>query len=555
MIAIEKIKSIAKSNWLDGFAILALIACGIKLVYQIPQFLDIIPTDDSHYMQFGFRLPNKIYRDFGPIYSAWFKLLKVVLREPFVIYFTSFMIITCATPIALFVFLRGLKMERIIAFMLALFFLCSDINLCFNAWPKISHFTIFFVFLVAWASNYVHRTTTKLILATIFIFVSAYIRPEYMLSFGMLTFLTFGWIIAKEKFKISNVEKGLLVLSIFIFVFFYFMPGLPLSDERRTALAFQQHFAWNYQHWFNLPDANWFNYRETTAKYFGDASSIVGFLKANPEWFFKHVFFNISNYFILIYEKIGSIFLSKPIFGLPFWTGWLLFIVVLMYKIITISFKIYLQQVLSFFTKHLTLFFILCAITIPSLISSIIIYPREHYLVLQFPMFFFLLTALFSPKKSDQNNSNPYAKFVSIALFIGVFFIVPKLSGYTYINIWEKYNKQYCYNAMKQIRTFNIKEKVVLLESEGGFDIYSGRNYTSTPGFFKDKPFYTYLNSMHINMIYVSKILTEDKKFFEDPEWVDFEKNYAAKGYDKIPVEANGPGYYFYVKKGLIKEK
>ena len=48
------------------------------------------------------------------------------------------------------------------------------------------------------------------------------------------------------------------------------------------------------------------------------------------------------------------------------------------------------------------------------------------------------------------------------------------------------------------------------MESEGGLDIYSSKNYKSTMGFFKDKPFYQYIDSMKINMIYVSKIITED---------------------------------------------
>jgi hypothetical protein len=131
---------------------------------------------------------------------------------------------------------------------------------------------------------------------------------------------------------------------------------------------------------------------------------------------------------------------------------------------------------------------------------------------------------------------------------------VPKLTKYSFSNIWEPYEKQYCLNAIKKIRTFNIQEKVLLMESEGGLDIYSSKNYKSTMGFFKDKPFYQYIDSMKINMIYVSKIMAEDEKFYKDTQWNDFEKNYSTKGFDKIIVTENGNDSYFYVKNELLKK-
>ena len=144
---LKKIFVLITSNWLDLLSIFVLVFCGIKLVYQVPQFLDLIPTDDAHYMQYGFKFPKKIYANFGPIYSAWFKVLKVLFKEPILIYYISFMVISVLVPTALYLFLRGLKMNVILAFLLSFFFLCSELNLCFNFSPKISLFALIFIFI------------------------------------------------------------------------------------------------------------------------------------------------------------------------------------------------------------------------------------------------------------------------------------------------------------------------------------------------------------------------------------------------------------------------
>ena len=553
---LKKIFVLITSNWLDLLSIFVLVFCGIKLVYQVPQFLDLIPTDDAHYMQYGFKFPKKIYANFGPIYSAWFKVLKVLFKEPILIYYISFMVISVLVPTALYLFLRGLKMNVILAFLLSFFFLCSELNLCFNFSPKISLFALIFIFIGFYSASFLKKPVLILILSLPFVFFCSYIRPEYFLSFEILAVFTICWIVFKEKMKINKIEWSILGVSAFIILSIGFIIGLPLGDDARTTITFQQHFAWNYQQWYHLPNANWFNYKATTTKYFGDASSISEFLKANPSWFFKHVFYNIGQYFLLIYNKIGAIFFPKQLIGFPVWLGWLVLIVGIIAITAKIGIKKYFQQVLFFIKNHSALFFVLSVMTIPSLITSTLINAREHYLVLQLPIFFFLLSALFFPLKAlkEIEKNTKLMVFSSLFIFILAFVFVPKLSKYSFSNIWETYEKQYCLNAIKKIRTFNIQEKVLLMESEGGLDIYSSKNYKSTMGFFKDKPFYQYIDSMKINMIYVSKIITEDEKFYKDPQWNDFEKNYSTKGFDKIIVTENGNDSYFYVKNELLKK-
>jgi hypothetical protein len=553
---LKKLIAHLKSNWLDILSVFVLVICGIKLVCQVPQFLDLIPTDDAHYMQYGFKFPKKIYSNFGPIYSAWFKVLKVLFKEPILIYYISFMVISVLVPASLFLFLRSLKMNIILAFLLSFFFLCSELNLCFNFSPKISLFALIFIFIALYLVSFLQKPVLILILSLPFVFLCSYIRPEYFLSFEILAIVTICWIVFKEKMKINKLEWSILGGFTFFMLAIGFIIGLPLGDDARTTITFQQHFAWNYQQWYDLPNANWFNYKATTTKYFGEANSITEFFRANPSWFFKHVFYNIGQYFLLIYNKIGAVFFPKQLLGLPVWFGWLLLIVGIITTIAKIGVKKYIPQVLFFIKNNSTLFFIIVIMTIPSFITSTLINAREHYLVLQLPLFFFMLSALFFPLKGLKGieKNTKLIAYSSLVMFILAFVFVPKLTKYSFSNIWEPYEKQYCLNAIKKIRTFNIQEKVLLVESEGGLDIYSSKNYKSTMGFFKDKPFYQYIDSMKINMIYVSKIMAEDEKFYKDTQWNDFEKNYSTKGFDKIIVTENGNDSYFYVKNELLKK-
>ena len=556
MASLNKIKNLFFYHWLDLIAVFVLIIYGIKLIYQVPQFLDLIPTDDAHYMQYGFKFPKKIYADFGPIYSAWFKILKVLFKEPILIYYISFMVISVFVPVSLFVFLRGLNLNRVVAFMLSFFFMCSELNLCFNFSPKISLFAIIFIFIAGFLATFVTKPKILFLLSLPFVFLCSYIRPEYFLSFEILACIAFYWIIFKEKRQMKKLDWCLFSLAAFIILGISFTIGLPLGDPARTAITFQQHFAWNYQQWYHLPNANWFDYKITTAKYFGNADTIFEFLKTNPTWFFKHVLFNIEQYFLLFYNKIGAFFFPKQFLGIPVWVGWLIIGIGIIIIVFKVGIKKYCQFVLSFFKKYWSILIVLFVLTIPSIITSSLINAREHYLVLQLPLFFFVICALFSPiaELEKQNKySNKYL-FSTLLVFLISFFCIPKLSNFTFSNVWEPYKKQYCLNAIKKIRTFNIQDKVLLMESEGGLDIYSNKNYKSTMGFFKDKPFYQYIDSMKINMVYVSKIISEDKKFYGDPQWKDFELNYFNKGFLKIPLPENGSEYYFYVKQDLLKK-
>jgi hypothetical protein len=78
---LKKIFVLITSNWLDLLSIFVLVFCGIKLVYQVPQFLDLIPTDDAHYMQYGFKFPKKYMPILVQFIVLGSKYLKFCLRN------------------------------------------------------------------------------------------------------------------------------------------------------------------------------------------------------------------------------------------------------------------------------------------------------------------------------------------------------------------------------------------------------------------------------------------------------------------------------------------
>lgn len=533
-------KVFLKKHTTDLLGCILICITGILQVKGIPSHLDLLPTDDAHYMSMGFSIGKKLIVNYGPLYCLWFKVLQKVFSSPIIVYYTSFMAITVLTPLLLFGFLRHLKLNILPAFVFAYLFQTSELNMFLNSWPKISHFAIIGIMMFLVLIRPMKSDDTFYLVSTGFILLMSYVRPEYFLSFIFMLSWSIGYICIKNSFRFSKYHWISFVILAFFSASLLLTIGSSMSGSR-TGIAISQHYMWNYVEWNHLPKTAWLNWYEVSQKNFGQAESFSQFLKANPKEFFHMISYNFIQFFVKNIQRLNDVFFPKMLFRVAIPIGCLVIVIIVAINIMMNG----LLNIKKYFVAHFRMLIVLSIFSLPAMISSVLIYPREHYLVLLLPLLFFIIIGLLNPLFSKR-----IARENILLCILGLLSIlfVPKAKDYNYYNIWGQYDEQHNAKAIAVIKDLGIKERINLLESEGGIYVFIRKNISYVHGFYKQDSFYEFLQHKKINMIYVSPILQADKHFYQDKEWQDFENNYEKYGFQKVPIASNEKYYLYFLK-------
>ncbi|MBX7226787.1 MAG: hypothetical protein K1X55_12215 [Chitinophagales bacterium] len=536
-------KEILKKYANDLLGYLLICITGIIQVHKIPFHLDLLPTDDAHYMSMGFSIGKKLIVNYGPLYCLWFKFLQKIFVQPITVYYVSFMAITVATPALLFGFLRRFNMGLLPAFIFAFLFQTSELNMFLNSWPKISHFAIIGVMTFIIATRNIKSPIYFYLLSTGFILVMSYVRPEYFLSFVFMVLWCVGYICFKNKLHLSKHQWFAVLAVCCLSALLLFALGSSMSGGR-TGIAISQHYMWNYVEWHHLPKTAWLNWYEVSQKHFGQADSFSQFMQANPKEFFHMISYNFVQFFVKNTQRLNDVFFPKTLFRMALPIGCLIIGLLIILNIVFFG----VAAVKKYFSQNIHILLVLLLFSLPALMSSVLIYPREHYLVLLLPLLYFIISGLLINLVSVKNTLKQGVALCVLGILSMVF--VPRAGAYTYYNIWEAYEEQYCAKAINKIKSLSIKEHINLLESEGGIYVFIRKNISYVHGFYKQEPFYALLQKKKINMIYVSPILLADKHFYQDKEWQDFQQHYEKYGFKKIGFSTD-KRHYLYVKASL----
>jgi hypothetical protein len=400
------------------YTVLLLGCCVFYFFYSFKNY-DIVPSDDYVYINNGIKMSLPLTNNYlGLFYPLFFKFMLMfgnfehILTNVYITYYC----LSIACFLFLYLYLKENKIHPTICFFVAASFLFSDYQI--QLFPKISFFCFCIILMTLWLVRN-KEIFIKIFAITILGWVLSYTRPEffftYILSFLTLLFLFFR----NQKYKLKG-NFIFIILPIILFFFgLYYLGGQPVSN--RGLDAFVQHFVINYLSWY--PDTQYeVGYRnEFTlfSKVYGNVNSMFQLLPVNPSLFFKHITYNTTHYFSLTINLLFNILSGVliNIFG-----GYTKYI--LMSFIILIPF-IDLKKSLLNFKKNGIEFIIqngliILLVLFPTLVSVILIYPREHYLlfhlVIYFSFFALVLNSIVLKIKIISSILNP---LIIILFFVG----------------------------------------------------------------------------------------------------------------------------------------
>lgn len=528
---------------------ITLLICWLKMTANLDLYQDLLATDEAYYMIGGVTLKGKMLKYWGPSYSLWYTIQALFERDTIKLYYLNQKVVSIVPVLLCYIMLIRFRISFVISLIVPFFLLVS--LLYFPTWPKISHFCIAVVFGAVIVAQFLKDNFSKWLVFSFAAFVLAYARPEFHLSAMMFGAATLVWVVIK-KFKLLPLQW----LGLGVFVFLYATASMLLGnifiDSDRNIVAFAQHFSYNYAVWNDMDIRNWMDYDNIFAQHFGEASSYGEVIRNNSPMFFKHVFSNVREYLKALYIFTTDIILPEKLFGFKALPR-LIIIIVSVLVLITLALRTYffergkeLLQSKGVFLAALIL------VTVPTFISVILIFPRNHYLILQLPLFIFIITLIFQGTANDNSSGNLLA---SLVLGVVLLLVTPKAGDFEYFNFWKGEQNTNNLKAIKIMRQLSQNSEVRTTQSEGALGAFvMSKNFSVIQASdFHDFEIMNHIKENDINLVYCSTFLLKSpfiKKGVE--EWEYFIQNPDEAGWTKI-VLTEGSSEFLLVRNDLAK--
>ncbi|MFN8282219.1 MAG: hypothetical protein U0U67_03345 [Chitinophagales bacterium] len=405
--------------------ILCLFITGIRWASGLENHVDLLLADEAEYLRNGLNLFHVIAKNWGPTYNLWYKALSYINSNPVELYYLNYKIGAIGVGILLFVFLVRYQIHIAVAFLISFCFLFSDVNI--NVWPRISNFVIIVLLLFFIAVKNMSSILNKLILFATICFVLAFARPELLSIAMLLSVISISCSLYNYK-KIKSHFPYLLLLFVVagVLFFVYGKPADSYSNINRIYIAFCQHYAIAYRIRMHSSINAVIEWIDFTRPLFGDCKTV-------PEIFMKH--------FDLVWPHV--LFTTK--LYITTFLGYVLNFVVPVYSIhktklrIAILIGLLFFIVYSFYNKKIRLLIITkikehsivllfsFIVSIPSIGICAIIFPRQHYMMMQCIWIALLLGIILSAWLEVID----FKSYYLLPLIIFSFCISPKATEFT----------------------------------------------------------------------------------------------------------------------------
>lgn len=580
--------SARKHVWLDLIGVAAMLMIAVKVLLSVDRAVDITVADEARYLYQGVQLLEVGFPSpqWAPLYSLWYFLLDLLSpgRNNVDLYYLSFTLLTGVVPLMLYIYLRRVSVLPVIALMASLLFLISVSNLNIRPYPTkfASFIVILFFLLTTWMSRRWHYL--MLLMLTVLL---SFVRPEY--AFSAVIALCVGGVLGLLKLRSEgrSALRPIAIQAILVgglaFVLVAAL-GNPLAGSRNVT-AFKQHVALTYT-MNSDPETNpWGNENLIAEQLFGEFDSVPEAIGNNPQAFLQHVWTNVRVYPANLLSITLQPYLPPRILAQE--TANAVFVLVLALALTALVVSLYLnrryrqslpsqiessQQARRLPALHdpvntdqirLVAAF-LALITLPVMISSLLLHPRFHYLQVQ-GLLLVMLGALFVSNtirlyRPPQQRTllGAGAAMVGIALF--ALALVPNLArGWSVFSEPRAWARTDYRNTVRAIQDLGIATPVNFLAygaaADYSFDVYL------TPGLFRKVPsrlkqddLISFFTKHDVNMIIWPDKILEDLSYRHDEQYIALLEEPASLGFEEFAVPGTRQQVRVFVKEGLVAQ-
>ena len=519
-----------KNNALFIVGLLLLLFCGIKWALGLPAVMDITFGDEAQYLRYGTDLFHTIHKDWGPSYNIWYKLLSLIQHNNIRLFYFNYQVTAVLCALLLFIFLRNYGIHVIIAFWLSFCFMFSTTIM--DTWPRVSHFAFILLVLGFIAIRNCKTYLSKSVWLTAVFFITAYARPELFPSFLLMCLLTI-FIYFKFRESLRSALPAFVFLIVIVIVFFgiYQLPADSYKGINRTYIAFCQHYAINYvletKANFN-PISEWIDFAHRT---FGDCKNFSCILKSHPGLVLHNTILDIQKYCLVLLEFFTYILFPVKITAKKWLMMliWFFMIGILVYVFLNKETR---NKFIQSLKDNKLVLLVLLIFGLPSMATSLLIFPRAHYLLMHAPLLIFLVALLINALPVFTKSKS----YLLLLFFIPFIYKSPKANKYTYYQM-DRDNKQKCNRELVNYLTEkNNHHQHVIFSNHLSLSMMLPENYADFNTEYEFKPgmhFSAILKDKKIDHVLMRDILLQDKLLQQDTSWTSFVAHPEDYGFQK----------------------
>jgi len=533
-----KMKSIVQNNIIQTLiGLIILVIIGFLTTFGLEKTMDIFFLDETAYLVRGTKMFAKIPKRWGPLYCTWYKGLSLFEGNLIHLFYLNFKLMAVLPSLLLFMVLRKFSESLIFSFFLSACFLISSYNLPVD--PKVSFFCMMIILATLWISAHAKQNLFKWMVFLSGTLLMSFARPEFYMAF-LLIFI--GGVIYFGLHRVQLSKKGASAFLVFVIFAIVLHLGLgnplmvKLGGNNRSLIAFGEHFAYNFAQWNKSELYAWLAWEETVKAQFGDINSVSDAIQSNFQMFLKHVTSNFNHFFTAFFSMIVKMLI-------PFGIGGVATVIVGIALVGYFVFYLVSQR------KRIPIeVWYLILLSIPTLISCVLVYPRNHYLVLLVPLIGLLFVTSFNFIKDDEKIAMP------VIFILGSFFIFlgPRANDFKFFEIRKEEGVLNNIRAIEMLEQVKLSDSIRVLSNEGDFSAFLATDLFWISAIDKRRePFNLFLSNTKPDVIYITETMLKNPYYFEDEYWQSFLEDYGDFNYQKVTLAPNMKEY-FLVKNNLV---
>ncbi|QNB10664.1 hypothetical protein EHZ19_27690 [Paraburkholderia bannensis] len=493
---------IMKRKALVGLVSVLTIFCVAMFLRNAPHIWDIQMWDETFYMASGIFNWNHGFLNYegSPLYSYIYRIASAIDPDPMTLHIWMGVAVVAAgiiaTSLAVFVISRNVALSAITTAIL----ISSGYS---QALPKLVYAAIALMSIGFAISTRLPRFHSKMACVALTAFIVTFIRPEFVIAFYAATAIAIvALAFSYRQFVTARpwpwVTVGILVI-VAVLVKLWTFP--VLRGGARALQAFGQHFSLYLRDTGKINIDPFFNYEKLLAQYLPGATSEMNALRLYPARVLGYFVYNIESGVKAGLGALAGIATNHPVIAIA--------VVALAAWCLTKRTRrpLDLASVVAWIV-----------IAVPTAMSIVLIFARDHYLVVAATLMMLLIALVFR-----WLGARDTAIGAAILLVLTAAVVKPLPAG-------EQPHLDTA-TALRMQKPFGA-----LLEMDGGWCYYAAKNCHSLYALdAQAQNMIQYLDQAHINGVMVSAPLLEWSKETGHTEFTEFLQN-GAPGWTKIPL-------------------
>ncbi|MBN8227734.1 hypothetical protein JYK02_09455 [Corallococcus macrosporus] len=527
----------------EAVCLLALVLACVMLGQGVEAVLDLAPWDEADYLHRALTLPESGLPDpeWGPLYSLWYFALSFIWPDPVVLYYANVRWLVLLTTVAGYALLRQVGARPGFALAVSAVYLLS---LAPHVQPRP---TLLALLIILVASCAACRAATPegawgwlgwgLLLAS-------FARPEGFLSFLAVSALLGLQLVRRMRREPARRRHawGTAVAYAGSVLVLVGLLGNPFGNtSNRRFYAFCQHFADGLaKRTGDVRVDPWARCEQVLQPVFGEARTLGDAVRANPGAFLAHVRWNLERLpgesrkvFTHGYgnvpptprngawtrEQVAHVLLLLAVLALPLWA----------------LVRRGRNAVRALATPRVAWSAVAVAVVIiPGILSSVLLQPRQHYLVIPGVMGLALLALM--KHALDASGPHPVLSLGTLGGAVLVVLAVPRPPA---APEGRSAPRRELLQQVRALRALGLGSHVAtggslgVLDTQGGLPVYLGAPFRRVPPWTQrpGESFTQYLRRERIALVFLDHKLREEPRFDNDPSLESFLAAPGAFGY------------------------